>query len=458
MVINVLKQWLVISFATSQVSCRLESDDTKVAVVTVDTSHSINCIDDDFLSFTIDSSVFQPNVHWYKFNFTSPKVRTLMKSLSPALLRVGGSSSDWLFFDRPLSVIGSLRLKPKANVMTKQDVVNLVQLTRSTGTRLVFDLNLQLRFGPQWDPSNAIELLQFCSEMKFCENIDWELGNEPDWYGDQRNQTLLKPKQIGNDFWILKSLLSKYDNCRNSAIIGADVGRPSSTLGNQIFREVVNLTGGFLKGVTFHHYYFRGDNATVEEYINPLYFSNLAAMISVARRTVTKTQFPNVSLWLGETSSAYNSGTRNISDRFVAGFLWMEKLGIAAAMGIRVVIRQTFYGGNYALLDLDMNPNPDYWISWLHKQLVGRLVFSVTVMASGAVNATRVYAHCTDVDRSQYKSGALTVFALNVNRNLTQMLSFTGTLAKQVIHAYLLTDDDGPDGILSKLLDSAESR
>ena len=55
--------------------------------------------------------------------------------------------------------------------------MNLVQLTRSTGTRLVFGLNLQLRFGPQWDPSNAIELLKFCSEMKFCEEIDWELGN-----------------------------------------------------------------------------------------------------------------------------------------------------------------------------------------------------------------------------------------------------------------------------------------
>jgi len=41
----------------------------------------------------------------------------------------------------------------------------------------------------------------------------------------------------------------------------------------------------------------------------------------------------------------------------------------------------------------------DYWISWLHKQLVGRLVFNVTVAASGEVNATRVYAHCTNTDR-----------------------------------------------------------
>ena len=36
----------------------------------------------------------------------------------------------------------------------------------------------------------------------------------------------------------------------------------------------------------------------------------------------------------------------------------MDKLGISAAMGIRVVMRQTFYGGKYGLLDIDMNPNP----------------------------------------------------------------------------------------------------
>ena len=55
--------------------------------------------------------------------------------------------------------------------------MNLVKLTRSTGNRLLFDLNLQLRFGQQWDPSNAIELFEFCASQGFCDNIDWELGN-----------------------------------------------------------------------------------------------------------------------------------------------------------------------------------------------------------------------------------------------------------------------------------------
>lgn len=53
----------------------------------------------------------------------------------------------------------------------------LVELTKSTGNRLLFDLNLQLRFGQQWDPSNAIELLEFFASRGYGDNIDLELGN-----------------------------------------------------------------------------------------------------------------------------------------------------------------------------------------------------------------------------------------------------------------------------------------
>lgn len=37
---------------------------------------------------------------------------------------------------------------------------------------------------------------------------------------------------------------------------------------------------------------------------------------------------------------------------------WMEKLGIAAATGVKVVCRQTLYRSHYALIDGDFNPLP----------------------------------------------------------------------------------------------------
>ena len=42
----------------------------------------------------------------------------------------------------------------------------------------------------------------------------------------------------------------------------------------------------------------------------------------------------------------------------IAVFRWLDKLGFAARLNQGVVIRQTFYGGRYGLLDVDLNPTP----------------------------------------------------------------------------------------------------
>ena len=36
----------------------------------------------------------------------------------------------------------------------------------------------------------------------------------------------------------------------------------------------------------------------------------------------------------------------------------MDKLGVAAKEGLGVIMRQTFYGGYYGLIDSDLMPNP----------------------------------------------------------------------------------------------------
>lgn len=45
-----------------------------------------------------------------------------MKALSPALLRIGGTSADWLFYNEPIEVIYPLKLLPSAHVMMCKDV------------------------------------------------------------------------------------------------------------------------------------------------------------------------------------------------------------------------------------------------------------------------------------------------------------------------------------------------
>jgi heparanase 1 len=81
--------------------------------------------------------------------------------------------------------------------------------------------------------------------------------------------------------------------------------------------------------------------------------------------------------------------------------MWLDKLGISAALGISVVVRQDFYGGHYSLIDSKtLDPNPDFWLSYIFNTLVGQSVFNVSVQdKSGYV---RMYSHCTNDKRSNY--------------------------------------------------------
>jgi len=53
------------------------------------------------------------------------------------------------------------------------------------------------------------------------------------------------------------------------------------------------------------------------------------------------------------------------------GGRWLDKLGVAARMGIDVVVRQSFFRGNYALIDKYMHPRPVrslcilYWYTFI---------------------------------------------------------------------------------------------
>lgn len=59
-----------------------------------------------------------------------------------------------------------------------------------------------------------------------------------------------------------------------------------------------------------------------------------------------------------ETGSAFGGGAPGLSNSFAGSFLWLDKLGVAARDGVSVVARQSLYGGHYAMLDSNYNPNP----------------------------------------------------------------------------------------------------
>lgn len=160
-------------------------------VIQVDLEHVVNEVSDQFLSVTIDAGAIQTN--WEIINFTSPRVVNMAKALSPAMLRVGGTSEDFIIFTNTTSTKGVLditkncaearsptcRMEQHSNFtmnITQWDAVN--EFVRRVGWDFIFGLNELLRSpwpNGTWDSSNAEELMDYNTAKGY--RVNWELGN-----------------------------------------------------------------------------------------------------------------------------------------------------------------------------------------------------------------------------------------------------------------------------------------
>ncbi|XP_037065117.1 heparanase isoform X2 [Peromyscus leucopus] len=431
------------------------------------TQQPLHLVSPSFLSVTIDANL-ATDPRFLTF-LGSPRLRTLARGLSPAYLRFGGTKTDFLIFDpkkeptleersywqsqvnhdvcrsEPVSADVMRRLQVewpflellllkeqyqreyKNSTYSRSSVDMLYSFAKCSGLDLIFGLNALLRTPDlQWNSSNAQLLLDYCASKGY--NISWELGNEPNSFW-KKAHIFIDGLQLGEDFVALHKLLQK-SAFKNAKLYGPDIGQPRG--------KTVKL---------LRSYYLNGRVATKEDFLSS---DVLDTFIFSVRKIlkVTKEIRPGRKVWLGETSSAYGGGAPLLSNTFAAGFMWLDKLGISAQMGIEVVMRQVFFGaGNYHLVDQNFNPLPDYWLSLLFKKLVGPQALMVKVKGPDS-SKLRAYLHCTNTHHPRYREGDLTLYALNLH-NVTKNLKLPYHLFNKPVDKYLLRPF-GPDGLLSK--------
>lgn len=159
-------------------------------------------------------------------------------------------------------------------------------------------------------------------------------------------------------------------------------------------------------------------------------------------------------IWVGETGSSSGGGADGLSNTYVAGFMWLDKLGVCASRGIELVFRQTLLGGNYAMIDNNFNPDPDYWLTLLYKILVGQKVLHTTVFSvlknekRYDSKKLRVYAHCTNRERTSYEEGSVTLYYVNLlsTERIVAIEPASDRSTPKIAMAYILTP---PRGILT---------
>jgi heparanase 1 len=400
--------------------------------INVDLTSSLHAVEARFLSVTIDT--YSVRIRWKEFDFQSPRLMNLAAALTPCDVRFGGTYADFLIFD-PDGEESNLGELDKSVLesgykydsgflggggqieqfnMTGQHWDIVTDFISNVGWDLLFDFNVLLWKDGLWDPSNA-ELLLNYSAARGVDIPYFQLGNEPNAFHHNFNVTIT-PETLTGDFEILKNLISKYPQYKTSKLYGPDVTNLNvrHTGLRYLYQFVESGAYNYISGITLHHYYFGSDTAEPEDFLNTTIMDSFKMELSLALQIVKISPRP-LSILLTETSSSFGGGATGLSDSYMAGFLWLDKLGLAAQYGVSRVFRQTFMGGCYGLLDGHMMPYPDYYLSVLFKRLVEGPVFNVSTLPSSP--DVRVYAYCGRV--YVYPPGALVIAYLNLRNEQT---------------------------------------
>lgn len=384
-------------------------------------------VNEKFLSVALDCSNIEGR--FSDFNLTDPYLTKLVNHLAPMYFRVGGTYADRIVFSQSENV----GLGESDITFLASDYLKVHQFTQNAGVRLIFDLNSLLRNEDgSWNSENAEEMIKFSSDNGL--ELDWELGNEPDLYSSIYS-TSVDASQLAEDYHSLRTILNKYEIYQSSFLIGNDMFDVGGSESNQ------NYLGTFLRGaadvvdaVTWHQYYFAGRDATEELFLSPSTFNYLAQRANVVKKVVAENGKGN-KIWMGETSSAYNGGAANMSNRFIGTFLWLDKLGLGATLGIDAIIRQTIFHDNYALIDNDYIPNPDWWVSVLYKKLVGTKVLELSNDGT-TDNTVRLYAHCAKTQGSNN----VVVFGFNAASEAARV-TLSGFKSDSNVQSYEVTPE-----------------
>ena len=253
---------------------------------------------------------------------------------------------------------------------TRSEFSALYNFTRQNNLRLIFGLNgLTRDASRKWNPNVATKKIL----REYSDRVDWEIGNEPNRFNKYGKRSAVKARQLARDEGSLRTIL----NNTQSRIYGPDIAKPTY----KSLKYLKNFLAAkpSVDAVTYHLYEMHSTVATLERYMNPMHVMKIEEEMGWIDSIVRNSPLSNTTtdIWVGETGSSSGGGAPGLSDRFVSGFHYLSKIGLAAEHCHKVLIRQSLYGGYYGMLDpVSHNPLPDYWLTVLFKRLVKNVVLS----------------------------------------------------------------------------------
>lgn len=347
------------------------------------------------------------------FDFGRPRLLHLAQALAPAYLRVGGTEADRLSYDLSPDSLpdGQDGRAGDALWLSRAQWDALNAFVGEAGLSLMFTANA----GPvardgvgAWKPSHLLPLLRYSAQRGYDVPV-WELGNEVNAFAFTHGLGARVPaRTYAQDVARFAESVHRYfPDARIAA--GASFAWPvMGEMPAGFTADFVEQAGAgahagsdaaVLPDILTWHYYPQQSRrcalatrrASPARLLEPAYLDEFQRIGAHFRGLSARHE--GMQTWVGETGNAQCGGEPGVSDRFAGSLWWLDQLGLAAASGEQVVVRQTLTGSDYGLLDsVTLAPRPDYWASLLWKQTMGERVVGLT--AEQRNPHLRVYTHC----------------------------------------------------------------
>lgn len=411
------RQLILLLGATSSAAALVSAVDVSVGAAFAD--HSTP---DTFVSFNLD--YHYDDEEWpswrgcsvVNMSLTEPNLIFLASQLAPAVLRVGGSEGDLVFYETPGS---SCPTNLPTNLtfclnMTRWKAIN--DFASATGNKLAFGLNAMagrsngFPFKPvnnrSWDSTNTRAFLEY-SKAAGITPYAFEFGNEL--------APFVGASQYAKDVLVLRDLINSIwtDPASRPKLVTNDANPDPSYL-----QALLSAAGDAIDVATWHLYIGYGLDPLLETHAwDATFMDKINATATGIVKAIDAANFKG-EVWVGESAFAWHSGRVGVTDTFLSSPWWMSALGQLSPTHSGFC-RQTLIGGNYELINKTTRaPNPDLYVARLWKDAMGPTVFAVTTN----VSTLRAYAHCAP-------GGGLSLGYINFSPDTTAALVVHGASA-----------------------------
>jgi heparanase 1 len=386
---------------------------SQTVVVNVDKSPYLQTVLSEYASVTFDWWT-RTKPGWdmaglHDINLDNPRLIQYAKRIAPAFLRLGGIRSDQQIFvenSNDIKASGCIVGSTCLNTTRLNQILGFA--CSKAGFRVVFSVNGlygRKKVDDPWNSSNAEKLFKWITNSKYKTCVyGLQLGNELNDVG-----IISKGAVLARDFIFFKKVIAKYWN--------SSIGRPK-LLGPSFSVATHKLAPDFLKSakdvLDFHSYHFYsladGLNPDLFKLYDSVWLNFMVKGLPDQVLKLNDANSPKVPLFVDESASAYNSGQNGTTNTFLNSLWYTVQLGVlAASRNHYAFCRQALVGGFYELVDkYSYEPNPDYYILLLWKQLMGNRVLNTANVTTGRPNSLYVYSHC-----SAMKKGFISLAIVN---------------------------------------------